>query len=324
MGDSPAGEDEAAGLAALAVVNPAARGGRGLGVWRRVEPAVRAAFPALELVETEAPGHAETLAAAWGRGHPDGILLVVGGDGTLHEAVNGLLGGGCTGASLAVVPAGTGNDFARSTGVPLDPAAAVERHARQVRSGIPVRRVDVGRLTFRGRGGAAETRFFLNSVSLGVGPRANRLAQAMRRVVPGRLRYPLGGAIAVLSGGTRRYRVTSGSALRFEGDALNLTIANGPTFGGGLRISPGSSLSDGILEQVIIGRLGAVRALAALSRLYGGTHVGMRGVTVAPVGEALTIESDGGATLVEADGQEFEIEGPLTVGPVPGALGLLA
>jgi diacylglycerol kinase (ATP) len=322
MGDSPAGAVQAA-AAALAVVNPVARGGRGLGVWHRVESALRAAFPALELAETAAPGHAESLAAAWAQGHPEGILLVVGGDGTVHEAVNGLLGAGCAGTALAVVPAGTGNDFARSTGVPLDPAAAAERHARHARAGIPVRRVDVGRLAFRDRDGAAQARFFLNSVSLGVSPRANRLAQAMRRVVPGRLRYPLGGVAAVLSGATRRYRVTTGSALRFEGDALNLTIANGPTFGGGLRISPSSSLTDGILEQVIIGRLGAVRALAALSRLYGGTHVGMRGVTVAPVGEALTIECDHRVLLAEADGQEFEIEGALTVEPVPGALRLL-
>src|SRR5690349_4541333 len=104
MGDSTAGAVQAAWSAALAVVNPVARGGRGAGVRRRVELALRAAFPALELVETESPGHAESLAAAWAEGHPDGILLVVGGDGTVHEAVNGLLGGACAGAALAVVP----------------------------------------------------------------------------------------------------------------------------------------------------------------------------------------------------------------------------
>jgi diacylglycerol kinase (ATP) len=308
----------------LALVNPVSGGGRGAGVWLRVGPSLREVFPRLDLEVTEGSGLAETLAARWARREPDGLLLVVGGDGTVHEAVNGLLAGGSAGVVLAVVPAGTGNDFARSTGVPLDPAAAAERHVRQVRAGIAVRRMDVGRLTFRDRGGAARTRHFLNSVSVGVSPRANRIAQAMRGVVPGRLRYPLGGVAAVLSGGAVRYRVTQGGEVRFEGEALNLTIANGPTFGGGLRISPGSSLTDGVLEQVIIGRLGVARALTALGRLYGGTHVGMRGVSVTPVREALTIEVATGAMLAEADGQEFELDGPLTVEPVPGGLTLLA
>ena len=326
MGESSAEADRAGSSAVLAIVNPVARGGRGAEVWRRAEPALRAGFPGLEFAETTAPAHAETLAAEWARRRPDGIVLVVGGDGTVHEAVNGLLGDGAATGPLGVVPSGTGNDFARSTGVPLDPAAAVERLARWLRSGPAraVRRIDVGRLTFRDWSGAARTRLFLNSVSVGVSPTANRIAQGLRGVVPGPLRYPLGGVAAVLSGGAELYRVTSGGAVRFEGEALNLTIANGPTFGGGLRISPGSSLTDGVLEQVIIGRLGAARALLALGRLYGGTHVTMPGVSVTPVREALTIESVGGAMLAEADGQEFEIEGPLTVEPVPAALSLLA
>jgi diacylglycerol kinase (ATP) len=187
-----------------------------------------------------------------------------------------------------------------------------------------MRRVDLGRLRYRDSAGNARCRLFLNAVSLGVAPRGNRLARAMGRLVPGRLRYPLGGLGALLSTASERYRVTGAGTVRFEGEALNLTIANGPTFGGGLRISPGSSLTDGVLEQVIIGRLGVTRALTALSRLYGGTHIGMRGVSVTPVSEALTIEVAAGAMLAEADGQEFEIEGPLTVEPVPGGLTLLA
>ena len=327
MGESAAdpGPAPAASVPVLALVNPVAGGGRGAGVWLRVEPSLREAFPRLDLEVTEGPGLAETLAARWVRREPEGLLLVVGGDGTVHEAVNGLLGEAGIAGPLGVVPSGTGNDFARSTGIPLDPGAAAERLARWL-SGAPAppaRRVDLGRLSFRDRGGAARSRLFLNSVSVGVSPRANRIARAMRGVVPGRLRYPLGGVAAVLSGGAGRYRVTSGGAVRFEGEALNLTIANGPTFGGGLRISPGSSLTDGVLEQVIIGRLGVARAMLALGRLYGGTHAGMRGVSVTPVREALTIESGTGALLAEADGQEFEIDGPLTVEPVPGALPIL-
>src|ERR1043166_9603227 len=102
-----------------------------------------------------------------------------------------------------------------------------------------------------------------------------------------------------------------------------LTIANCACFGGGLRISSASSPDDGVLEQVVIGRLGLVRALLALGRLSAGTHVGMRGVSVTPVREALLIENGVGRMLVEADGQEFMAAGALTVEILPGALELL-
>ena len=319
----------------LVIVNPVAAGGRGAAVGRRTVQALRAATPALEVGTTTAAGDAEALAAEWARAHPSGIVLVVGGDGTLHEAVNGLLRDGSVTAGLGVVPAGTGNDFARSTGTPLDPDAAVECLAgflrrRAGRAWAPepsvstMRRVDLGRLRYRDRDGNARSRFFLNAVSLGVAPRGNRHARAMAGLVPGRLRYTLGGIAALLSGAPERYKVTREGTVGFEGDALNLTIANGPTFGGGLRISPGSWLTDGVLEQVIIGPLGITRALLALGRLAGGTHVGMRGVTVTPVAEALTIENGAAVLLAEADGQEFEAAGGLTVEPAAGALTLLA
>jgi diacylglycerol kinase (ATP) len=319
----------------LVIVNPVAGHRRGAAVWRHAEPALRAAAPDLELQTTTMPGHAEALAAEWEQAHPHGLLLVVGGDGTVHEVVNGLLRDGSTTTLLGLVPAGTGDDFARCTGTPLDPKAAVERLSgflqcstrattREETATATTFRVDLGRLRFREPGGTARSRVFLNSVSLGLAPRGNRLARAMGRVVPGRLRYPMGGMAALLAGTPERYRVTEQGVVRFEGEALNLTIANGPTFGGGLRISPASSLTDGVLEQVIIGRLSLVRALTALARLYGGTHVAMRGVSVDPVRGALTIENEAAVLLVEADGQELEAAGGLTVEPMPGALTLLA
>ncbi|HEV8355539.1 MAG TPA: diacylglycerol kinase family protein [Gemmatimonadales bacterium] len=335
MGDPSPGAGSAPPLPSLAIVNPVAGEGRGAAVWRLVEPAVRALFPELAVETTVALGHAEALGTAWARFNPGGVLLVLGGDGTVHEVVNGLAREGA-GVTLGVLPAGTGNDFARNTGIPLEPVAAVVRLAFALRrapgggparheegTGAPVRRVDLGRVQFMEWGGESRTRVFLNSVSVGVGPRANRLAGRMRRFVPGRLRYAAGGVAALFSGSPERYRVTAGEQVRFAGEALNLTIANCACFGGGLRISPASSPDDGVLEQVVIGRLGLIRALLALGRLYAGTHVGMRGVSVTPVREALRIENGGGRMLVEADGQEFIAAGALTVEILPGALDLL-
>jgi diacylglycerol kinase family enzyme len=163
---------------------------------------------------------------------------------------------------------------------------------------------------------------FLNSVSVGVSPRANQIARTLRRVLPGRLCYALGGIAALFSEERRRFRVSSGDAVIWDGEALNLTVANCASFGGGMRISPGSRPTDGILEQVVIGRMGRIRALLALSRLYAGTHLTMRGVSVTPVREAALIRSGDGPLLIEADGHEFVSDGAFSVEPLPGALTL--
>ncbi len=298
----------------LVLVNPVAAGGRAPALWRRLEPRIRKLWPGLTLRETTAPGDAERVA----REVPAELLLVFGGDGTLHEAVNGLLDGGSA-RPLAVIPAGTGNDFARNTGLPLDPEAVVDRLARAV-----PRRVDLGRVRFR-ESGVVRTRLFLNSASTGVSARANRFAWRMRKLLPGRIRYPVAGAVALLAEGRGLFRVDLGSERIFEGEALNLTVANCASFGGGLRISPASSPEDGVLDLVVIGKLGSLRALLALSRLRSGGHVGMSGVSTRPApGGVRIVRDDGKGMLLEADGHDFVADGEVTVDVLPAGLTLLA
>ncbi len=303
-------------IPALAIVNPVANSGRSAALWRRLESAVQSRFPDLTIQSTRGPGHGEVLAREWAGRRPGGMVLVIGGDGTVHEVVNGLVAATLE-PRLAVIASGTGNDFARNAAIPLDPDTAIAHLGEET-----TRRVDLGRIRFRRAGGAEETRVFLNSVSVGVSPRANQIAHTLRRVLPGRLCYALGGIAALFSEGQRRFRVSSGNAVIWDGEALNLTVANCASFGGGMRISPGSRPTDGILEQVVIGRMGRIRALLALSRLYAGTHLTMRGVSVTPVRVAVRIRSGEGPLLIEADGHEFVSDGELLVEPLPGALTL--
>lgn len=302
--------------ATLAIVNPIANHGRSAALWKRLEASVRERLPDLTIESSRDAGHAEILARDWAGRRPDGLVLAIGGDGTIHEVVNGLVTA-TPEPRLAVIPSGTGNDFARNTGIPLDPDAAVVRLGEGI-----TRRVDLGRIRFRRAGGAEESRVFLNSASVGVSPRANQIAHALRRVLPGRACYALGGLMALFREGRRRFLVSSDGSVIWDGEALNLTYANCASFGGGMRISPGSGPADGVLEQVVIGPMGRLRALLALSRLYAGTHVAMRGVGVTPVATATRVRSGKGPLLIEADGQEFLSDGELLVEPLPGALTL--
>lgn len=305
---------------ALVVVNPAAASGRAGRVWNRLEPGLRACFPALTLQRTEAPGDAERFATQWGQAHPAGTLIAVGGDGTVHEAVNGWWQVQATG-QFGIIPAGSGNDFARNAGIPLDP-----ERAAALLSSASVRPSDLGRLTFQDSRGALRSRVFLNSLSLGVSVRANRLAHRISWVRPGRLRYALGAVAALLSRETGRgkYLLQDATGLLFDGAALNLTVANGPSFGGGMPISPSSSLRDGTLELVLLRPLRGVRALLALSRLQRGTHLALPEAQVTTLRGALAIALDQETWHAEADGQELEGRGTLTLDVLPGRLALLA
>ena len=298
----------------LALVNPAAAAGRAGALWQRLEPVLRTSFPGLAVRLTGAAGDAERLATAWGREHPAGVLLVVGGDGTLHEAVNGLVTS-LSRTALGVLPAGSGNDFARNLGLPLNPFEAAHR----LQLG-PVRQVDLGQLSFQARG-EPRRRIFLNSISLGASVRANRLARRLGLIHSGRLRYTVASLAAVLSGTADSYLVTSGDRVLHNGPARNLTVANGACFGGGMRISPGSRPDDGTLELVILGAMGRLRALHALARLQRGTHLALQSIRRLPVTE---IHVAGTEPLhLEADGEELEISGGLKIEVLPARLCVL-
>lgn len=266
---------------------------------------------------TQAPGDAERWAAEWNLEQPGRPVIAVGGDGTVHEVVNGLLGGGGP-ALLGIIPAGTGNDVARNSGIPARPESAVERIVRN--NPVPV---DAGRLRFTEPAAAERSRFFINSVSVGVSPRANHIAGTLRRVLPGRIRYAVSGVLALMMEKAGCYDVTTGAQSLHSGRALNLTLANGASFGGGMRISPASVVSDGALDLVVIGAMGRLRALLALSRLYPGTHLRMSGVTATPVRETVHIRRLDQKLLIETDGEEFEAMSDLWVEVLPGAIQLL-
>jgi len=294
--------------AALVILNPVSGRGRTTRLWWRLRRGVEQHFPHLLVHETTAPGDAGRQAAIWAAAGEPGPILIVGGDGTIHEVVNGLFPGERR-IPFGVIPAGTGNDFARNAGIPLDPDLAVERLGRG--SG---RLLDLGQLHFRDPAGVERHVVFLNSTSVGVSPAANRHAQW--------LGYTIGGVAALLTEHRRRFAVSEGGRMVHEGKALNITMANGAGFGAGMRISPDSSPWDGVLERVIIGPIGLGRALLAFARLKRGRHIGMAGISVGKAAGETTIESDG-ALQVEADGHEFRAAGKITISLEAGAIGVL-
>lgn len=266
----------------LLVVNPAAGGGRARGVALEAARLLREAGQEVDLRVTTTRGEVERLARECA-GKRAARVMVCGGDGTVHEAVNGLAG---TDTALAILPGGRGNDLAATLGVPVGAAGAV-RHAL---GGTP-RRIDLGLVNGRRFGTVAGLGFDAD-----VALRTNR--GAWRRA--GRLAYVGGILTSLVTFRAPRLRVTVGDARR-DGRYLMCAVSNTGRYGGGVLIAPEARADDGLLDACLVADASRLRLLRILPAAYRGEHVRAREVEMLR-GRSVTVESDDPLPII-ADGE---------------------
>ncbi len=229
-------------------------------------------------------------------------LIAVGGDGTLHLALQGAAG---TDAVLGLVPAGTGNDFARAFGLF---GLSVEQAAARALG--PPRPVDAIR-TDRNRWMALN---LTGGFTVDVNERTDRL-----RFPPGPSRYTVATLLTIPGLRYSELAVTV-DGKRSEYRSALFTIANTPTFGGGMAICPDADPADGLLDVCVVGTAGRATMLRLLPKVFTGGHVGhkhvemLRGRTITVEGEPMDLVGDG-----EPLGRS-----PITVEAVGGALNFAA
>jgi diacylglycerol kinase (ATP) len=275
--------------APLVILNPTAGGGRAgrlLG-WLRERLAQR---PDARLEVTRRPGDAEAWAAGAAPAHDR--VVAVGGDGTVQEVVNGLLAGGA-GATLGVVPVGTGNDLARSLGLPTDPADAWRSAIGHGEQPIDVAHAE---------GADGRVRWFTSAGGIGFDAQVAAAMATRRGWQRGRAAYLLT-TLAELRRFSNRRVVIRLDGASIERQVLFVAIANGEFYGAGMRIAPGAAVDDGLLDLCIVGDVSRLTALRQLANLYRGTHVEHPKVEMAR-GREVVIEGDAG-TLVHLDGEPF-------------------
>ena len=296
---------------ACLIVNPSAGGGKSA----RLAPAVLAELQRRGLqarrVETRDIDHARVLgreAVAAGE-----TVVSLSGDGLLGALADELRD--LPGAVLAVVPGGRGNDFARVLEIPHD---AIEACAT-VSEGVP-RPIDLGLVAPAGAGEGADGTAFVGIASAGFDSDANRIAnEAPPRL--GALVYAYGALRALLSWKPARFEIElhpSGERHAFSG--YTVAAANSRAYGGGMMMAPGAMLDDGLLEVIAVQRVGKLRFLANLPRVFRGTHVELPSIRVFRAAEA-TISADRPFTMY-ADGDPIG-ELPVRVSALPGAVTIL-
>jgi diacylglycerol kinase (ATP) len=229
-------------------------------------------------------------------------LIAVGGDGMAHLIAQVAVS---KGLPLGIIPAGTGNDAARSWGLPLNEPEAV---ARLIATTQP-REIDLGHIRLED----GSERWFLQILSTGfdaaVNERANRY-----RWPRGRMRYNVAIAMELPSFRPLTYAITVDGVSHQE-RAMLLAVANGPSYGGGMLVCPDASFTDGLFDLMILRPINKARFMAIFPKVYKGTHIRNRAVTIRR-GESIRIEGSGAAY---ADGERVG-ELPLTATIAPLSL----
>lgn len=230
------------------------------------------------------PGHLAEAAREAG----DRLLVVVGGDGTVNEVVNGVAG---TGAEIALLSSGTGEDFGRTHGIP-------DRFEDAVRTALEgvTKTIDVGRVECDG----SASRYFANVGSVGMSGAVARRANAMSKALGGKATFFYALTREFLAWQNTVVAVELDGGVRREARLHDVIVANGNFHGGGMKLAPDAEQDDGLFDVVTIGDVNKLDFLTTAPKLYSGRYLShpkvellRSSVAVITSAEPLPLEVDG-------------------------------
>lgn len=275
-------------------------------------------LPALERVanvvvkETTHAGHAEVLAREFGS-HAFDVVFAAGGDGTLHQVLNGLLVAESS-RTLGLIPLGTGNDFARSVDVTSDG----KRLAESLTKNNP-KTIDVGKVKLTDRNGHESLRYFINECSLGMGPEVVRRIQEEGASIHPSLTYYKSIVKTFMTLPRPAIHIQS-TEWEWKGKACVFAMANGKAFGHAVYIAPDAQLTDGKLNTFLAGDFPVWRFLLYLQKIKSGKKVQDRKIWY---GTTKSIHVDASTPVaIEADGELVGYT-PLTTEVIPAGIKFL-
>ena len=237
-------------------------------------------------------------------------IVVAGGDGSVYEAVNGIMRSGAE-ASLGVIPTGTGNDFAKACDIPLNWEHASQLLADRLAAGQYAKTIDIGTMN---------DRFFANGAGIGFDAKVTRIARSYRLPI-GDLVYLLAIFRAMVDGiATPRLQISS-TGFSWDGPATLASISNGPWIGGLFRIAPMARNDDGKLELLIADPVSRRRIVSLLPKLMSGEHLGEAEIRHQVITTLSVLSSEPVASHL--DGEVQPLQQRFEFGVLPSALRLL-
>ncbi len=302
------------------IVNPVAKNGYSLKIWREIESLLHAQEIPYYARFTEYRGHARELAAeiADSLAGEEGIIAVVGGDGTLHETVNGVCGR--DNIVIADIPAGSGNDFSRGLKLPFEPIAALKGVLNNLNSAPFL--IDVGQVTVGGK----DVHYFVNNFGAGfdakVAMEVNRSSSKkfFNRLSMGTLAYAYVLIKELFAYKSKTVRlIIDGKEYEFDKTWL-VNISNQPYIGGGMKLVPDASPDDGLLDVMVIHQLSKIKFLFFFVTVFWGGHKNFKEVKTFR-GKHISVQSTE-KMIIHADGEHIG-ETPAEIRILPRILKLV-
>jgi YegS/Rv2252/BmrU family lipid kinase len=251
------------------LVNPASANGSTGRRWPELAHQAAEAGVSGETLLSSRPGEIADLAEQAARGGA-ATVVVVGGDGTVNETVNGLMrvaGEGGRLPVLGVLPRGTGTDFARTFGIPSDVTAAMAT----VRDG-KVGEIDVGRVEFRGWDGSQAVAYFANVASAGMSGAVAQRANASSKALGGKMSF-LAATLAVFARWKPSEVEVDVDGEPRAGLMYDVIVANCRFLAGGMKMTPEATPDDGLFDVLLIGNITRRDLALTLPKVYRGTHL---------------------------------------------------
>lgn len=275
------------------IVNPVSGNGKGRKVWDRLEPALKGLGAHYRVRKTSEQGEAQKLAKELIQKEGVKKIIAVGGDGTVHEVINGIQESGQA-CIFGLVPAGSGNDYARGHGLSEDPLRALQ----QILSDQDSRWIDLLRIN---------ERIAVNSVGVGFDAWVAKTTNesAYKRWLN---KCGLGGIAYVLSVIRLLFSYQPGDVtLTVDGQVIHIAnawfiaIANIPNYGGGMLICPGALPDSGEAKVCVVHNISRLGLLLAFPKIFSGAHGDHPGVQFF-TGRHIHVDADR-PLFVHADGE---------------------
>jgi len=268
----------------LLLINPNSGNGRGEKVGRIVKEELAALdIQYIDISANNAKQCQENLKNGLTSSQSYEGLFLVGGDGTLNIAIQEIVN---TGLGVALIPAGTGNDFARTLNLNLkDPRQLISYYL----SNKPAL-VDVGKVG---------ERYFVDVLSTGFDSMVNEKANAMRRI-KGRAKYNLSILLVLSTFKPKNYEFSI-DGVAFENKAMLIAVSNGISYGGGMKVTPDAKLDDGLFDILILTPVSRFEFLRVFPKVFSGKHITHPAVKISR-GKSVEINSD---AVAYADGERI-------------------
>jgi len=257
----------------LLIVNPRSAGGKTGVLFEKMRGPIEQHLGHVDVAFTEGPRHAVDIArdaAKEGRK----VVVAVGGDGSVHEVVCGLMearDAGHAPPKLGMIGAGTGGDYRRTLGF----ENRLDRYCEAIAEG-KTRSVDVGRFSYSSHEGEAKSTFFVNILSVGMGGLVDKLVAESTRSMGGTLAYFTSSVRGLFQSAVGRVKCTVYREDTSREEIIEsrlLAICNGRYFGSGMHVAPMAHPDDGLFDVVDLGGAPLTRFFFVSSRMYTGTHV---------------------------------------------------